>query len=38
MVRAGHHDDAVALFDFFFRRSNIVPNIVVGAECSPDTN
>uniref|UniRef100_A0A0E0IUG0 Pentacotripeptide-repeat region of PRORP domain-containing protein n=2 Tax=Oryza nivara TaxID=4536 RepID=A0A0E0IUG0_ORYNI len=28
MVRAGRHDDAVSLFDFFFRRSNIVPNVV----------
>ncbi|CAL4963231.1 unnamed protein product [Urochloa decumbens] len=28
MARAGRHDDAVALFEFFFRRSDIVPNIV----------
>ncbi|KAI5010111.1 hypothetical protein ZWY2020_012248 [Hordeum vulgare] len=28
MVRAGRPDDAVALFAFFFRRSNIVPNVV----------
>ncbi|OEL14472.1 Pentatricopeptide repeat-containing protein [Dichanthelium oligosanthes] len=28
MVQAGRHDDAVALFEFFFCRSNIVPNII----------
>ncbi|GJN22917.1 hypothetical protein PR202_gb10526 [Eleusine coracana subsp. coracana] len=28
MIRTARHDDAVLLFDFFFRRSGIVPNIV----------
>ncbi|XP_074290027.1 pentatricopeptide repeat-containing protein At1g10270-like [Silene latifolia] len=28
MYRAGRFDDAVSLFDYFFRQNNIVPNIV----------
>ncbi|CAO2190626.1 unnamed protein product [Urochloa humidicola] len=34
MVRAGRHDDAVALFEFFFRRSDIVSyNTLILAHC-----